>query len=126
MGVATAWMAYEWLRLREMASYDLNTHYNLYYVDWKNGKRRYESIVALCGMFHDNAFRDSLKGMPLGKFEEKFPNTFFEIKYRDEKPNRTHRVFIADYQQAMEGRTSYGWVAQFENDRLVELEYTKG
>lgn len=124
LGIGLVWTSFRLADLKRQASYDLSTHYNLYYSDWKEGKRAYEPVVALKGMYHDLEFRDSLKGMTVAEFERKFPNTFFEIQGGE--PDAHRRSFIDSYEDAKKGNASYGWIAVFENDRLIELEFTKG
>ncbi len=126
LGTALAITLVLHIRLRILASYDLSTHYNLYYLDWKAGKRPYEQVVALGGLIHDHEYRKSLQGITIAEFHSIFPNTFYEVKASEETPSTRKKIFMDNYTAAMRGDSSYGWRAVFEDGRLVELEFSKG
>jgi hypothetical protein len=107
------------------AKQDLSTHYNLYYLMWKAGIRRYEASVVLAGMFHDNRFQESLKGGTLQDFESRFPSTFHEVRKLPPIAKENQRFFIDSYEQSIRGSFGMVWTAVFENDKLIELRFSK-
>jgi hypothetical protein len=111
--------------LQQKASYNLMTHYNLYYLNWKAGKRPYEAEVALSGMHHDREFRNSLKGITVEEFNSRFPSSFYEIRYPNDESPREKRIFTHSYEHAMKGEAALGWRVEFQNDRLTEFEMYK-
>ena len=125
LGVALVISIFRNIDLQQKASYNLMTHYNLYYLNWKAGKRPYEAEVALSGMHHDREFRNSLKGITVDEFNRRFPSSFYEIRYPNDESPREKRIFINSYEQAMKGEASYGWRVEFQNDRLTEFEMYK-
>ena len=110
------------------ARYDLMTHYNLYYLMWKSGYRRYEAPVALSGMFHDISYRDSLIGMSVEEFLKRFPATFYEVKVPPPIAAPNQRWFVDDYAQSIRptGPGGMCWEAVFENNRLIHISFHKG
>lgn len=104
-------------------------HKNLYYVMWKLGLRDYASNIVLPGIFHDHDFRQSLRGISVEEFEDRFPATFYEMKW-DPKPDasRKRTYWVDDYRAAAVGGHLYGmhWIAVFEDGKLVHLEFDKG
>ena len=111
-----------------LAKQSLSTHYNLYYLMWKNGFRCYEAQVALSGMFHDNEFRKSLNGITVSEFESRFPSTFYEVRKLPPIAKESQRFFIDSYERSIREDGSFGmvWLAVFENGRLIELYFSKG
>jgi hypothetical protein len=110
-----------------LACQTLNTRYNLYYLLWKAGWRRYESPVALSGMFHDHAFRRSLLGMTMQKFEERFPHTFFRVVKPPPvaKPGQVYMISDLAQSRNPDGHFGLCWLVVFENDRLIEFDFFK-
>ena len=111
-----------------LAKKSLSTHYNLYYLMWKNGFRRYEAPVALSGMFDDQEFRRSLIGITVSDFESRFPLTFYEVRKLPPIAKEGQRYFIDNYERSIREDGAFGmvWLAVFENGRLVELYFSKG
>jgi hypothetical protein len=110
-----------------LACQSLNTQYNLYYLLWKAGWRRYESAVALSGMFHDHAFRQSLLGSTVQQFEERFPHSFFKVVKPPPVAKLGQIYMISDLAQSQNSDGHFGlcWLAVFENDRLIEFNFCK-
>ena len=110
-----------------LARQDAGTHYNLNYLLWKNGLKRYEQSVALQGMTHDQEFRKNLNGISPTEFEKLFPSTFYEVKTLPPSALPGQRYFISDYDQAQRAGGGFGfvWLAVFENDRLIDLNIFK-
>lgn len=111
------------------ATLSLSDHRNLYYTLWKLGLRDYDQTVAKAGMFHDRPFRESLKGLTVEEFETVFPNTFFEMQGRPPCAIDGRSYFVDSYPASRsdgQSRPFVGWVAEFENGRLVGVEWEKG
>jgi hypothetical protein len=125
LGAALVISIFRNIDLQQKASYNLMTHYNLYYLNWKAGKRPYEAEVALSGMHHDREFRNSLKGITVEEFNRRFPSTFYEIRYPNDESPREKRIFTHSYEHAMKGEAALGWRVEFQNDRLTEFEMYK-
>ena len=111
-----------------LAKQSLSTHYNLYYLMWKNGRRGYDAPVALSGMFHDQEFRQSLRGITISEFVAKFPSTFYEVRKLPPIAKKGQRFFIDSYESSIREDGSFGmvWLAVFENSKLIELDFSKG
>lgn len=112
-----------------MARLSLSDHRNLYYTLWKSGLRDYDQTVAKAGMFHDREFRESLKGLTVEEFKKVFPNTFYEMQSRPPSAIEGRSYFVDNHSASRSDRQQYpfvGWVAVFENGRLVEVEWDKG
>jgi hypothetical protein len=105
----------------------LGTQYNLYYLLWKAGIRKYEPQVALAGMFHDHAFRQRFIGMSRADFERRFPSTFYQLRRQPPIATAGEVYFISDYRQATDDSGAFGmcWMAVFRDDRLVAFDYAK-
>lgn len=111
----------------ESAKHDLGSHSNLYYRMWKTGLRGYDRAVALGGLFHDGRYQVELRGTGKKEFMRIFPNTFYEVRHPSRwlKPGQT--AYVPDYRNSLsENDIMAGWVAVFEDDVLVRLEYVKG
>ena len=105
----------------------LGTQYNLYYLLWKAGVRKYESQVALAGIFHDHDFRQSFTGLSRSDFERRFPSTFYQVRRQPPIAKAGEVYFISDYRQATDESAAFGmcWMAVFRDDRLVEFDFAK-
>ena len=117
-------MAWKYLKLRVRAH-----HRNLYYTLWKMGLRDYDQTIALAGIIHDREFRESLGGLTVEEFEKVFPDTFYEMQSRPPSAIESRSYFIDNYSASRSDGQQYpfvGWVAIFENGRLVELRFEKG
>lgn len=125
LGAALVISIFRNIDLQQKASYNLGTHYNLYYLNWKAGKRPYEAQVALSGMYHDRQIRNSLKGITVEEFNRRFPSTFYEIRYPNDELPQHKRIFTHSYEHAMKGEAAHGWRVEFQNDRLTEFEMYK-
>lgn len=111
------------------ATLSLSDHRNLYFTLWKMGLRDYDQTVAKAGMFDDREFRDSLKGLTVEEFEKVFPNTFYEMHSPPPSAIEGRSYLVDNYSASRSIDQKYpfvGWVAIFENGRLVELEWEKG
>lgn len=110
-----------------LACQSLNTHYNLYYLLWKAGWRRYESPIALSGIFHDHAFRHSFLGTTIQEFEKRFPHTFFRVVKPPPTAKPGQVYMISDLAQSRSSGGHFGlcWLVVFEDDRLIEFEFVK-
>lgn len=109
------------------AQEDLDSEFNLYYVLWKYGMRRYESAVALSGLHDDYSYQQHFIGMKKEEFLETFPNTFWGVKipYRNAFPGE--EWYVEDYRnsQTEEGGGG-GWRVVFENGRVYKFECIEG
>ena len=111
-----------------LAKQSLLTHYNLYYLMWKQDFRRYEAPVALSGIFHDHKFRKSLIGITVSEFQSRFPSTFYEVRKLPPIAKDGQQYFIDNYERSIRENGALGlvWLAVFENGRLVEFDFSKG
>ncbi len=110
-----------------MANQDALSTTNLQYAMWKSGLRRYDQDMVLAALQHDNYYRASLLGIDQKDFDQRFPYTFYEMKTIPEvtPPNQTR--LINSYAQSLRPEDGCdGWVAIFENDRLIDFTYHKG
>lgn len=111
-----------------MARLTLTDHRNLYYTLWKAGLRDYDWTVASGGLLHDHGYRDSLRGLTLEKFEQRFPNTFY--KMQSPPPNAVEgRTYYTDnyFASRPDGHQyGFGWVVVFEDGELLEFGFEKG
>ena len=111
-----------------MATLSLSDHRNLYCTLWKMGLRDYEQGVAKAVLL-DREFRESLKGLTVEEFEKVFPNTFYEMQSRPPSAIEGRSYFVDSYSASRSDGQQYpfvGWVAVFENGRLVKVEFDKG
>lgn len=106
----------------------LGAQYNLYYLLWKTGLRPYESQVALAGLFHDRAFRESLTGLSRAEFEKRFPSTFYQVNHQPPVAKAGEIFFISDFESSVSetGGFTKCWVVMFKDDALVEFYFSKG
>ncbi len=109
-----------------LAAQNLNTHYNLYYVLWKAGIRRYEPAVALGGLLHDLTYRQRFIGMSTKQFMRVFPGTFYQVRKRPPILKPSQELYITNYAQAESGDIGAGWEVTFEDGRVIEFDFGKG
>jgi hypothetical protein len=81
--------------------------------------------VALSGIFHDYAFRQSLLGSTMHQFEERFPHSFFKVVKPPPiaKPGQIYMISDLPQSRSSDGHFGFCWLAVFENDRLIEFEF---
>lgn len=112
-----------------MATLSLSDHRNLYYTMWRVGLRDYDATVAKAGLIDDREFRESLKGLTVEEFEKVFPHTFYEMKRRPPSAREGRSFFVDDYSASRsigQDDPFVGWMAVFDDGRLIEFEWHKG
>ena len=105
----------------------LSDHRNLYYTLWKAGFRDYDWTVTKGGLLHDQEFREALRGLTVEEFEQRFPNTFYEMKSLPPNAVEGRTYYTDNYFSSRSGGHQYGfgWVVVFGNGRLLEFGYEK-
>lgn len=111
-----------------LARQDLDTHYNLYYLLWKAGLRRYEPAVALGGLFHDHSYRARYVGMPIVEFLQIFPNTFYKVRNVPPVIKSNEELYITDYARSVSDSMydGAGWEVTVRDGHVVEFDFGKG
>ncbi len=111
-----------------LASQSLGTQYNLYYLLWKAGIRRYEPQVALSGIFHDHAYREHFVGMTQAEFEKHFPSTFHRVRRQPPIAAPGEAFYIDDYSQSIreDGRFDMCWFVVVRENKVVKFSLAKG
>jgi hypothetical protein len=112
----------------DAARLSLSDHHNLYYTLWKHGLRDYDWTVTDGRMLHDHEFRESLHGLTLEEFENRFPNTFHKMQTPPPDAQAGRSYYTDNYfaSQPNGHQHGFGWVVVFENGRLLEFGYEKG
>jgi hypothetical protein len=108
--------------LWSLACLDLGSHTNLYYRLWKVGVRPFEAPVALGGLYDDSKHQAKLIGISKAEFDKLFPDTFFEFRNPPLGAKPGQRWFVQSYAASVGSPgASWGWVAIFENNVLIEF-----
>lgn len=111
-----------------LARLTLSDHRNLYYTLWKTGLRDYDWTVAQGGLLHDHEFREALRGLTVEEFEQRFPNTFYEMQTPPPDAVEGRSYYTDNYFASRRDGHQYGfgWLVVFEDGRLLEFGYDKG
>ncbi len=114
--------------VNHLSRLEAGDHRNLRYLMWKAGLREYDRSISLPGMYHDHAFRNSLRGTTRSDFHDLFPSTFritpTPSDFGKDSLFLTNAPPEADLSYAQ--LPAQSWIAHFRNGKLDSLDYHKG